>query len=292
MGAADIVPGVSGGTIALVLGIYHRLVGAIRQGSVALGRFVRLDFNGGMAALREVQWLFLLPLVIGIGAAILLLASVIEHALEAYPVPMAGLFLGLVAGSAVVAWQLLRQPSARLLGVTLIAGAVVFVVLGLGNTSETDGLSSPPLWAYPAAAAIAICAMILPGISGSFFLVMMGMYAPVLNAVAERDWPVLLLFALGAVVGLALFSQLLHWALEHYYDLVMALLIGLMLGSVRVLWPWPGGLESTALGAPDSDIFITVGLAVLACAVVIGFNLVATRIENRTRDQEAAELRS
>lgn len=290
MGATDVVPGVSGGTIALVLGIYTRLVAAIRQGSIALGLGLRGDFKGAVAALREVPWLFIIPLLVGILGAILVLAGPIEHALETYPVPMAGLFLGLVAGSAYIAWRLLEKPSARLAGIMLVSAAVVFVVLGFGGSSTSDGLTSPPLWAYPASAAIAVCAMILPGISGSFFLVMLGMYTAVLSAAADREWAILALFALGAVAGLAVFSRFLHWALQHHYDLVMAILIGLMVGSVRILWPWPNGLESTALGAPNEAVPLTVGLAVLACAVVLGFNAIATRLEHRTVSEEAADL--
>lgn len=292
MGATDVVPGVSGGTIALVLGIYTRLVATIRQGSIALGQAIRGDFKGATASLREVPWLFIIPLGVGIIGAILVLAGPIEHALENYPVPMAGLFLGLVAGSTYVAWRLLEQPSWRLAGIALVSAAVVFVVLGLGGSSTSEGLTSPPLWAYPVSAAIAVCAMILPGISGSFFLVMLGMYSAVLSAAADRDWAILALFALGAVVGLAVFSRFLHWALQHHYDLVMAILIGLMVGSLRILWPWPNGLESTALGAPSESVPLTVGLAVLACAVVLAFNAIATRLEHRTVAEEAADLRA
>ena len=292
MGATDVVPGVSGGTVALVLGIYTRLVAAIRQGSIALGLGVRGDFKGAVAALRVVPWLFIVPLFVGILGAILILAGPIEHALENYPVPMAGLFLGLVAGSAYIAWQLLEKPSWRLAGITLVSAAVVFVVLGIGGSTPSDGLTSPPLWAYPASAAIAVCAMILPGISGSFFLVMLGMYSAVLSAAADREWGILLLFGLGAVVGLAVFSRFLHWALQHHYDLVMAILIGLMVGSVRILWPWPNGLESTALGAPNESVALTVGLAVFACVVVLGLNFIATRMEHRSVTDEAADLRA
>lgn len=291
MGAADLVPGVSGGTIALVFGIYRRLIAAVRFGSIALGRFVKLDLRGGVASLRQVEWIFLLPLIGGILTAVLTLAGPIEHALETYPVQMAGLFLGLVLGSVVVALGLVDSFTGRRWAVLVGVAVMVFIGLGLGGGKEAAGVTEPPLWAYPAAGAIAICAMILPGISGSFLLVMMGMYQPVLAAVANRDWGIVAIFALGCVVGLALFSQVLHWALHHHYDLVMAALIGLMLGSLRVLWPWPGGAASTDLGAPTDFIAITVGLAVAACALVIGFNELAKRLEHRSTLDEAEDLR-
>jgi putative membrane protein len=132
--------------------------------------------------------------------------------------------------------------------------------------------------------------MILPGISGSFILVIPGMYGPVLSAVTDRDLATLLVFALGAVVGLALFSQVLAWALSNSYDSVMAILIGLMAGSLRVLWPWPDGLEGTGLGAPTESVWQAVTIAVLAFLAVVGVSLVAKRLEHRTDREEADEL--
>jgi putative membrane protein len=293
MGSADIVPGVSGGTVALVLAIYHRLVTAIRNGSSALGHFLKLDLRGGVALLRQVDWMFLIPLGLGILTAILLLAGAIEHQLEVHPVQMSGLFLGLVAGSTVVATGLLTRRDTREWGLILGTGAAFFVALGFTSGSAEDPVSGDvPLWAFFLSGAIAICAMILPGISGSFLLVVMGMYTPVLAAVNERDLITLGVFALGCVVGLALFSQLLHWALNEHYDAVMAVMIGLMLGSLRVLWPWPDGAESVALGAPDEAVAVTVGLAVFGLALVLLVDQVAHRIEHRRASDEIEELRA
>jgi putative membrane protein len=127
------------------------------------------------------------------------------------------------------------------------------------------------------AGAIAICAMILPGISGSFLLLMLGMYDFIISAVDERDFPVLGVFALGCVVGLALFSQVLDWALGNYHDIVVAAMVGLLIGSLRVLWPWPGGVDSTEIGSPTGSWWIPVVLAVLAAAVVVGITMVVER---------------
>lgn len=294
MGAADVVPGVSGGTVALVFGIYQRLVEAIRTGSTALGRFARLRWREGLDTLKQVDWLFLVPLLVGIGLAVLSLASVIEHQLEENPLHMAALFLGLVAGSVVVAWQLLGNRDGARLAVLVGVAVVSFVLLGLsGGTSEetVSQASNPAVWAFFGAGALAICAMILPGISGSFILVMLGMYGPVLDAVTDRDVASIAVFGIGAVLGLALFSQALHWALNEHYDTVIAALIGLMLGSVRVLWPWPDGVDSTELGAPDEDTAVLVVIAVVAALVVVGINALANRLERRTVEGEAEELR-
>lgn len=293
MGSADVVPGVSGGTIALVLAIYHRLVESIRNGSTAMGRALRGDIGGMTRALGAVDWYLLIPLGVGILAAVLTLASAIEHQLVTHPVQMAGLFLGLVGGSTVVATNLLQRRDLPRMAIMLATGGAFFGLLGLVPGTDADDFSqtsTAPLWAFFASGAIAICAMILPGISGSFLLVVLGMYGPVLTAVSSRDVVSLLAFLAGTVIGLALFSQLLHWALGQHYDNVMAVLIGLMLGSLRVLWPWPDGLDSTALGPPDEAIGPTVALALFGFVVVLAMNAVAQRLEHRTNADEAREL--
>ncbi|HUF31587.1 MAG TPA: DUF368 domain-containing protein [Acidimicrobiales bacterium] len=265
MGAADVVPGVSGGTVALVFGIYTDLVAAVHQGAVALGRFVRLDVKGGMAELRRVDWLFLLPLLAGVGLAVVTLAHLIETLLEEQPVRMSAVFFGLVLASIVVAWGYVRRRDARTLAVLVVVAAVTFALLGLRSGPVAD----PSLGYVFLAGAVAICAMILPGISGSFLLLMLGVYDSILGAVTDRDLAVAAVFALGCVVGLALFSSLLDWALKHHHDLVMGGLIGLMVGSLRVLWPWPDGTGSTSIGAPDGDWPAVVVLGVVAVAVVL-----------------------
>lgn len=281
--------------MALVFAIYHRLIEAVRTGSTALGRFLRFDVDGGVRALRSVEWRFFLPLVAGIGVAVVIMSGVIESALTEHPVEMAGLFLGLVAGSVVVAWQLLERRDLARLGLLIAVGAVTWVVLGLREgTSDTSvsQVSDPAMWTYFAAGAVAICAMILPGISGSFILVMLGMYGPVLAAVNDRNLLPVALVAAGCVVGLALFSQVLHWALAEHYDSVMAAMVGLMLGSLRVLWPWPAGLDSTAIGAPTDPWIWPTAFAVGGAVLVVGFNQLAKLLEHRTTADEAAELKA
>jgi len=282
MGSADIVPGVSGGTIALVLGIYERFIGSVSAGSRALTLLVRGDVAGFRRWMGAVEWAFILPLVAGIGVAFLTLARVIRDLLHDEPEVMSAIFLGLVAGSVIIAWRLIRRPTLLHAGIIAAAGVATFVALGLahGTSEETVGqMAEPALWAFFGAGAIAICAMILPGVSGSFLLVVMGMYGPALNALTELEILNLLAFAAGAVIGLALFSQVLHIALQRYHDLVMAVLIGLMAGSVRVLWPWPGGVESTAIEAPEGDWVVAVALAVVAFLVVVIVGAFAQRLE-------------
>lgn len=282
MGSADIVPGVSGGTIALVLGIYERFIASVRAGSKALTLLVRGDVAGFRQWMAAVEWSFILPLVAGIGLAFLTLARIIRDLLHDEPEIMSAVFLGLVAGSVVIAWRLIRQPLVLHAVLIALVGVGTFVALGLvhGTSEDSVGqMAEPALWAFFIAGAIAICAMILPGVSGSFLLVVMGMYAPALDALTEVEVLNLLAFAAGAVIGLALFSQVLHLALQRYHDLVMAVLIGLMAGSVRVLWPWPDGVESTAIEAPEGDWVVAVALAVVAFAVVVVVGAYAQRLE-------------
>jgi putative membrane protein len=269
MGSADVVPGVSGGTVALVVGIYERLVTEIRQGAHAASLLVRGDLRVGLAALRAVEWTFLLPLLGGILTAVVVLASGLEHLLETQPVAMSAAFAGLIAGSVVVAYTELNDRSVRIHLLLAAAAVVTFVLLGL----RTGRFEDPSLVIVFGGGALAICAMILPGISGSFILLMLGLYEAVLGAVTDRDLAVIAVFGLGAVVGLGSFSTLLNWLLVRFREVVLAVLIGLMAGSLRVLWPWPAGEDGVgdvALGAPTpAEVPMAIGLALVGAVGVI-----------------------
>jgi putative membrane protein len=263
MGTADLVPGVSGGTIALVLGIYERLVTSIREGSSALGSLLKGDLKAFRRHFFTVEWAFLLPLLGGILMAVIALSSFLEHQLEERPTALAALFLGLVLGSVVIAWRLVRRREQVHYLIAAVVGIALFVALGLG---EAGAASDPGALVFFAAGALAICAMILPGISGSLILVLIGMYSAVLAAVNDREFATIAIFAAGAIVGLALFSQILHWALSRFHDLVLAGLVGLMAGSLRILWPWPDGVDGPLLDSPADDwpaalLAVIVGLA-------------------------------
>lgn len=267
MGSADVVPGVSGGTIALVTGIYERLVSSIRSGSSALASLIKGDFAGAKRNLRDVEWVFLILLLGGIFTAVLSLAHFIEVQLEENPVILAAAFFGLVVGSIAVATRMIREPVISHLWVGLAVGGALFALLGLGSGVVRE---SPGLFAFFVSAALAICAMILPGISGSLILVLIGMYESVLGAVNDRDFAAVGIFILGAIVGLAFFSQILHVALRRWHDMVLAGLIGLMAGSLRILWPWPDGVQGAGLGAPGGDLLIVLVAAVVGFGLVLG----------------------
>lgn len=278
MGSADIVPGVSGGTIALLVGIYERLVSSVRAGSSAIGALARGDRSGLLTWLRRVEWLFIIPLAAGILTAILLLAGILERLLEERPVEMAAAFSGLVLASIVVAWTMVRVWTPVRYGIAGVVTVATFVVMGLG---VGDPIESPSLIVFFLSGALAACAMILPGISGSFVLVLIGIYGPVLSAVDDRELVVLGVVALGVLTGLALFSQVLDRALHRHHDSMVAALIGLMAGSFRILWPWPDGLESTELGAPDGAVGASIVLAAAAFGLVLAISILARRIDAR-----------
>lgn len=281
MGAADIVPGVSGGTIALILGIYERLLASIRTGARSLGRLARGDVSGFIAQLKAIEWSFIGPLLVGIVAAFVVLASILDRLLTNEPEAMAGLFFGLVVASILVAWQMLHNRDSTRMSVLMTVGIVAFYVLGLQSGSVSD----PGLILFFFTGAIAICAMILPGISGSFLMLMLGMYAAFVGAVHDRELTNLVFFVLGALAGLAAFSTLLSWILDHHRDTLLAALIGLMGGSLRVLWPWPNGvgtiednaaeqIDGTTVDLPVdlADAWLPVLLGVVAFAIVVALN--------------------
>ena len=292
MGTANLVPGVSAGTLALVLGIYLRLVASIRAGSSALGAIARLDFKETKAWLSRIEWGLILPLLCGVLLAVFSLAPAVARLLRDYPEVMSAMFLGLVAGSVVIAWRLLLVRDATRIAIMIGTGLVVFFLIGF--TEATPGgaaqLSEPALWAVFASGAVAICAMILPGGDGSLMLVTLGMYGPMLAALNDRDLVTIGVFMLGAVIGLALFSQVLHRALRDHYNTMMAALIGLMIGSTRRLWPWPLGVESTALDPPGDYVAEAVIAALLAFLVVLGIEALGRRISDRPAGDKVKEL--
>ena len=237
MGAADVVPGVSGGTMAFILGIYEELIAAIKSFDLkSLKLLVTLKIR---LLLGHVSWRFLLAVGIGILTAIFSLARVLSWLLQNRPVLIWSFFLGLILASVVSVSR--RIEKWRLLIWLCFSGGMVgtYFLVGLVPVSTpTDP------WFLFFCGAIAICAMILPGISGSFILVLLGKYQFILGAVNDRNFAVLSIVVAGACVGIALFSRLLGWLLNRYHDLSVAVLTGLMLGSLRKVWPWKETIES------------------------------------------------
>ncbi|NNE95212.1 MAG: DUF368 domain-containing protein [Acidimicrobiales bacterium] len=237
MGAADIVPGVSGGTVALILGIYRPFVNQIRAGAHALKQLVTGDIGGGIESLKHIQWMFLIPLGAGAASAFLVLRGPMKTALEEHSELTAAAFCGLVLASCWLVWNEMSDHDGVRVAVAAGVAIAAFVLLGFQNGAVSD----PNLLLFFLTGAIAICAMILPGISGSFIMLMLGMYA----AVLDGSIPELAIFLVGATIGLGAFSTVLNYVLERYEQTVLASLLGLMIGSFRVLWPWPNGVGYT-----------------------------------------------
>lgn len=279
LGAVDLVPGVSGGTAALVLGIYRHLIASLHHISKTVLRGVRGDLPGARQGVRRIPALWLGGLGLGVLTVIFLLAGPLEYALTNHPVPLAGLFFGLIIAAVILCWRQLYSTTPLTFALVGVAAVATFLLLGLSPASTGASAEAPALWVFFGAGAIAICAMILPGISGSFLLVLMGMYAHVLAAVATRDFVVLGVFALGCAVGIGLAASGLNWLLKRYHDLVLASMIGLMIGSVRLLWPWPSGLGGTELGLPTlSTVWLPVLLGVGGFALVLGTDFIARKV--------------
>ncbi len=280
MGAADVVPGVSGGTVALLLGIYDRLVGQVAHLSAAAVQVLRGRLRSALAMARRAEWGFLVALVAGIGVAVVGLVEVVRWLIDEQPVGLSAAFFGLVAMTVVTTRREVRQWRAGLVVTFLAVAVAVFLLLGVRAGSVGD----PGAVVIVGAGALAICAMILPGISGAFVLLLLGLYDPITEAVSDRDVGTVVLFGVGAVLGLGLFSRLLQRLLDRWRDAMIAVLMGLMAGSLRVLWPWPvgdadaEGFGNAALGAPPaSDVAVAVVVAVAAAAVAVGLHRLGAR---------------
>lgn len=232
MGAADVVPGVSGGTIAFISGIYEELLGSISN--VNLQLFKTLKTDGIKAAWKQLNGNFLAALFTGIFISIVSLAKAIKWMLENEPILLWSFFFGLVLASIIyIAKQIKKWNFISVL--VLILGAFLAYYITTLNPLVSENSSSLYIFF---AGAIAICAMILPGISGSFILVLLGAYKPVLQAVNERDVKTILVFMAGAVIGLLSFSKVLKWLFVNYKNVTLAGLTGFIIGSLNKIWPW------------------------------------------------------
>lgn len=276
MGSADIVPGVSGGTIAFIFGVYEELIHSIKKIS---GETLRFLLKGKIKeAFQSIPFSFLIPLGLGLGTAVLTLTGLLSHLLETSPVELWSFFFGLVLASVFLVSKRIVKWDLRDVIFMIVFTIIAYKVVGLVPI-ETP---STPL-AFILSGAIAICAMILPGISGSFLLIIMGKYGQVLDAINNKDIITIGLVGVGAVFGLALFSRLLSWLFKNHHDIVIASLTGFMIGSLRKIWPWKEtitmrvnshGLEVPLLQenilpvAFDQNLLISIGLCIFAFVLI------------------------
>ncbi len=231
MGAADIVPGVSGGTIAFITGIYEELIHTIK--SVDL-RALRILFTKGVPSFwKHINGWFLVSVFAGIAISFLSLVKLIRYLLENQPILLWSFFFGLILASAYTVSKTVEKWNARSIVALLVGGGIAFYI-SIATPAETPESS----WFIFLSGSVAICAMILPGISGSFILLLLRKYDYMTAAISDLKVGPILTFGAGAVVGLAAFSRVLSWLFKRYRDITIALLSGFMVGSLNVVWPW------------------------------------------------------
>lgn len=268
IGTVEVIPGVSGATVALIVGVYGAIIDAGSRVVRALAAGVDVFRGRGLARslthLRAVRWSLIAPILIGMVLAVLLGARLVAPLVQAYPVESRAVFAGLIAASLLVPIRLLgRAWNVRYGLLALVGAGVAFALSGFssGTTSE------PPLVVVALAASVVICALILPGVSGAFLLVVFGLYETTLVALNERNLPYLGAFILGAVLGFSVFVNVLRFLLARFREVMLALMTGLMLGSLRALWPWQttDGIAT----APTGEVMPIVLLAAGAAAIVV-----------------------
>ena len=289
MGAADVVPGVSGGTIAFISGIYEELLETIN--SVNFGVLKTLKNNGIKTAWKSINGNFIVTLFLGIGISIASLAKLISYLLEAHPILIWSFFFGLVLASIVYVGKQVRSWNAGAIISLTIGTSVAFWITILPPLS-----SSNELWFIFVSGMIAICAMILPGISGSFILLLMGSYQTVLEAVKDKNLLTIGVFIFGAVIGLLSFSRVLKWMFSKYHDFTIAILTGFLIGSLNKLWPWKETIstrvnshgemvpfiQENTLPVDLGDtppIIIALLFCVLGAAIIFGMEMVSKKMK-------------
>ncbi|WP_409201077.1 DUF368 domain-containing protein [Methanobrevibacter sp. DSM 116169] len=261
MGAADIVPGVSGGTIALITGIYERLVHSISKINF---KFLKPLFKGNFSGFKdefldEIDFGLFIPLLLGIGIAMLTLAKLVTYAMEVHTALTYSFFIGLILASSYILFTKLSEISLK-----NILFAIAGFILGLVFVSINPIAATHTLPVIFISGMIAICAMILPGISGSFLLLILGQYHYMLTALHEMRLPEVITFCVGALIGILGFSKLLNYLIEHYEEITMALLIGVMIGSLKIpLVEVSSSMPLTILNIVPCVICAVIGLLII-----------------------------
>ena len=241
MGAADVVPGVSGGTIAFISGIYEELITSINNINFSLIKTWRS--NGFKSFWQKLNGNFLIALFLGVFTSLFSLATLVSWLLENEPILLWSFFFGLVTASIFFVGKEISKWNLSIVLFLMVGAAIAYFITTLPVSENSTSL--PYLFV---SGAIAVCAMILPGISGAFILVLLGSYKTILDAVHERDVKIVLTVGLGAIFGLLSFAKLLKWMFSHYKNLTLALLTGFILGSLNKIWPWKLVLESKTIG--------------------------------------------
>lgn len=286
MGAADIVPGVSGGTIAFISGIYEELLTSIS--SINIGTLKIIKKEGIKAAWNSINGNFLLALLSGILISILSLAKLVSWLLRNEPVLLWAFFFGLVAASILyMVKQITKWDAKNIIGLLAGTGIAYYITImpPLGDASNYAYLFICGM--------IAICAMILPGISGSFILLLLGAYAPIMEAVSERDYKIIAIVGAGCVISLIAFSRVLKWLFNNFKNFTLSILTGFLIGSLNMLWPWKIVTKTRVNShgetvpflreniAPDDNIALSIILAVVGFTIIFGMEIAAKKLKSK-----------
>jgi putative membrane protein len=276
IGIAELIPGISGGTIALITGVYKRVIDSAAEavrGIILLFGFSKSNLAKSSKHFKAIAWSLLIPMLIGMVTAIFVGAGIVEPLLEQYPTVTKAAFAGLIAASLFVpitlsgmGWKLSHYL------VLLVSASAAFAFTSIPRAADAD----PSFIVIMVSAAFAVCALVLPGISGSYLLLALGMYAPTLAAVNDRDFGYLGTFVLGAILGLASFVSLLQWLLANKLKMTMVVMTGLMVGSLRALWPWQS--ETGAILNPAASVGLELLMFGLGSAIVFGLIVIERRI--------------
>lgn len=288
IGAVEVVPGVSGGTLALVVGVYETLItaaGELVRGVVTAAKALvrRESMDGARAHFARVRWGVIVPLGIGMLAAVVVVSATLAPLIEDHPVETRALFAGLIVASLIVPARMVGRWGPREVGLALVAAAAAFFFTGLTGVERND----PSLWLVMGAASLAVCALVLPGVSGSFLLLVLGMYTSTLAAVNDRNLTYLGAFAIGAIAGLSVFVTGLQWMLAHHHALTLAVMTGLMLGSLRALWPWQA--DDASLEAPSGALG-TVAIVFVVGIASVALLLLLERAASRGSEEDSQRL--
>jgi len=279
IGIAELIPGISGGTIALITGVYKRVIDSAAEavrGIILLFGFSKSNLEKSTTHFKAMSWSLLIPMLIGMVTAIFVGAGIVEPLLEQYPTITKAAFAGLIAASLFVpitlsgmGWKLIHYL------VLLLSAGAAFAFTSIPRAADAD----PSFIVIMLSAAFAVCALVLPGISGSYLLLALGMYTPTLAAVNDRDFGYLGTFVLGAILGLASFVSLLQWLLANKLKMTMVVMTGLMIGSLRALWPWQS--ETGAIMMPETGFGIELLMFGVGSAIVLGLIVIERRMDQK-----------
>jgi putative membrane protein len=279
IGIAELIPGISGGTIALITGVYKRIIDSAAEavrGIVLLFGFSKANFAKSSTHFKAISWSLLIPMLIGMVTAIFVGAGIVEPLLEQYPTVTKAVFAGLIAASLFVpitlsgmGWKISHYL------VLLVSALGAFAFTSIPRAADVD----PSFIVIVVSAAFAVCALVLPGISGSYLLLALGIYAPTVAAVNDRDFGYLGTFVLGAILGLASFVSLLQWLLANKIKMTMVVMTGLMIGSLRALWPWQS--DTGAVLMPEASFGLELLMFGVGSAIVFGLIVIERRMGHK-----------